>query len=83
MERVEELSNELVDQPAKLHPLKCDITKEDDILEAFEWIKSNVGSVSIMINNAGLTRPTTLIGSYTRIIINFLRNFGQLESYYL
>ncbi|GLV36702.1 prestin [Carabus blaptoides fortunei] len=61
VERIEELSNELLDQPAKLYPLKCDISKEEDIVEAFEWIKSNVGSVSIMINNAGLTRPTTLI----------------------
>lgn len=62
VEKIEELSNDLADQPAKLYAVKCDISNEEDILEAFEWIKSNVGPISILINNAGVTRPTTLIG---------------------
>lgn len=50
------------DLPGKLYPLKCDVTKEEDILRAFRWISENIGVVHILINNAGVTRPTNLIG---------------------
>ncbi|XP_017777412.1 PREDICTED: farnesol dehydrogenase-like [Nicrophorus vespilloides] len=41
--------------------LKVDITQEDEVVEAFEWILKNVGPVSVLVNNAGLSQPTTLI----------------------
>lgn len=53
IERVEELSLKLSSKKGKLHPFKADITKEEDILQAFEWTKKNLGPVSILVNNAG------------------------------
>lgn len=59
------------DLPGKLYALKCDVTKEEDILKAFRWISENIGAVHILINNAGLTRPTNLIGEIN--ITNMLK----------
>ncbi|XP_074028768.1 farnesol dehydrogenase isoform X2 [Leptinotarsa decemlineata] len=61
VEKIEDLSKTLCDQPGKLYPLRCDITKEEDILKAFRWITENVGPIHILVNNAGLTRPTSLV----------------------
>ncbi|XP_023719731.1 farnesol dehydrogenase isoform X1 [Cryptotermes secundus] len=52
--RLEEFSAELSTAPGKLHPLKCDITKENDIISSFAWVKENLGGVDILINNAGV-----------------------------
>ncbi|KAL3271511.1 hypothetical protein HHI36_021991 [Cryptolaemus montrouzieri] len=46
--------------PGKLYGIKCDITKEEDIIKSFKWITDNMGPVHILINNAGLIRPTNL-----------------------
>jgi NAD(P)-dependent dehydrogenase (short-subunit alcohol dehydrogenase family) len=60
--RIEELACSLADQPGALFPISCDVTKEDNILEAFKWVVENVGPVHILINNAGLTKLTNLTG---------------------
>ncbi|RZC37291.1 dehydrogenase/reductase SDR family member 11-like [Asbolus verrucosus] len=65
VERVEELACSLADQPGELFAVACDVTKEDNILEAFKWITDNVGPVHILINNAGLTKPTSLTDGST------------------
>lgn len=64
-ERVEELAKTLQGQPGKLHPFQGDVTKEADILAAFKWTESNLGPVSILINNAGIARNTSLIEGET------------------
>lgn len=59
--RIEELADKLVGKKGKLYAFEADISKEDDILNAFEWIKKNVGPVHILINNAGTARADLLI----------------------
>ncbi|PSN44170.1 Farnesol dehydrogenase [Blattella germanica] len=60
--RVErELSKSLKSEKGELHPLKCDVTKEGDIKEAFQWVKANLGGVDIMINNAAVAKGASLI----------------------
>ncbi|XP_023724005.1 farnesol dehydrogenase-like [Cryptotermes secundus] len=54
VERVEENAKLLRSEPGKLHPLKCDVSKESDVKEAFKWVKSNLGVVDILVNNAGV-----------------------------
>lgn len=61
VEKIEELSRNLKTTPAKLYALKCDVTKETDVKEAFKWVKSNLGGVDILINNAGGDSYNTLI----------------------
>ncbi len=46
----------------KLHAFQCDLSKEDEIVAMFEWIKSNVGGVDVCINNAGAADKAKLLG---------------------
>lgn len=59
-EKISELSNN-----KRLFAIKADITKEEDILNAFKWIRENVGPIHILINNAGIIRITTLVDGNT------------------
>lgn len=67
VERVEEMAIELADQPGELFGVSCDLKKEDSILEAFKWVRESVGPVHILINNAGLTKATSLSGRFKKL----------------
>lgn len=64
-EKVEELAGTLQNKSGNLHAFKADVTKEGDVLEAFNWIKKHLGPIHILVNNAGLGRPTTLLEGTT------------------
>nr|CAD7586493.1 unnamed protein product [Timema genevievae] len=64
-ELVEELSAELKGAPGKLHALKGDLTKEEDILAAFDWVKKNLGRIDVLVNNAGVLHLSMLTGGET------------------
>ncbi|XP_049766993.1 farnesol dehydrogenase-like [Schistocerca cancellata] len=51
LQEVEKLARE---QGGELHVLECDLTKEEDILRAFQWASDNFGGIDVLINNAGL-----------------------------
>ena len=48
------LSQELSPTGGKLVAMKCDVSKEEDILSMMSAIKSQFGGADICINNAGL-----------------------------
>ncbi|XP_067015070.2 farnesol dehydrogenase isoform X3 [Anabrus simplex] len=52
-------------KPGKLYAKKCDVSKEEDILALFKWIKETLGGVDILINNAGTGRDTGLTDAPT------------------
>uniref|UniRef100_A0A182T3W7 Dehydrogenase n=1 Tax=Anopheles maculatus TaxID=74869 RepID=A0A182T3W7_9DIPT len=57
VERVDELKNDLSgDAKDRLHSIRCDITKEEDILAAFREVEEKFGGVDVLINNAGLAK---------------------------
>ena len=64
---VQEASDNLQNEPGELHPMQCDVTKEQDILAAFSWIKERLGGVDIMINNAGVLHQSFLAGRPTEM----------------
>jgi NADP+-dependent farnesol dehydrogenase len=64
---VQEASSKLHDLTGELHPLQCDVTKEQDILAAFSWIKEHLGGVDVMINNAGVAHQSFLSGKLLNI----------------
>ncbi|XP_033628392.1 dehydrogenase/reductase SDR family member 11-like [Asterias rubens] len=52
-----------------LHAIKCDLTKEDEILAMFAEIKEKFGGVDVCINNAGLNHARS-IGAGSMGILN-------------
>jgi len=60
-EKVEELAKKLQGKSGKLYAVKADVSKEEEVIQAFKWIKDNVGPVHILINNAGFSRDTSLL----------------------
>lgn len=51
--------------PGKLHCVKCDVSKEADILSAFKWIQEHTDGVHILVNNAGVVGQTKLTETNT------------------
>ncbi|KAJ3660791.1 hypothetical protein Zmor_005222 [Zophobas morio] len=64
-ERVEELAKKLSGKKGKVHAVKVDVSKEEDILKGFKWVTDNLGPVSILINNAGILQNTNLTDGET------------------
>lgn len=44
----------------KLYSYKCDISNDDDVKRCFEWIERTFGSVSVLVNNAGVSTLTSI-----------------------
>ncbi|KAF5283285.1 hypothetical protein FQR65_LT14027 [Abscondita terminalis] len=51
-----ELSEKLRNEKGKFFGFKADVSKEDDVVDAFEWIERCLGPVHILINNAGVIK---------------------------
>ncbi|XP_020283251.1 farnesol dehydrogenase-like [Pseudomyrmex gracilis] len=61
VERIKEIADSLEDSSGKLHAVECDVTKEDSVIAAFAWVKDTLGSVSVLVNSAGITKESSLI----------------------
>lgn len=59
-EKMDELSKKLNGKSGKLYPIKTDVTKEEEILQAFKWVKENLGPIHVLVNSAGILRKTNL-----------------------
>jgi NADP+-dependent farnesol dehydrogenase len=48
----------------KIHPIICDITDDDSVRSAFEWIDKNLsGGVDVLVNCAGITNSSGIFSS--------------------
>ncbi|XP_057657859.1 farnesol dehydrogenase-like [Diorhabda carinulata] len=66
-ELLDELEKKLSSKKGKFYAYAGDASKEEDILNAFRWTKDNVGSISILINNAAILDVHKLSESETKI----------------
>lgn len=69
---MEALSKKLCNCKGKLFAVQADVTKEEEIIRAFQWTQKNLGPVHILINNAGLALTGNLIDSKTEVFKNTL-----------
>ncbi|KAH1027498.1 farnesol dehydrogenase-like [Dendroctonus ponderosae] len=61
VEHVCQHAQELAGEKGSLHGYQCDLTKKDDILAAFKKINTELGPISILINNAGALKMSGII----------------------
>ena len=55
-----------------LYAVKADVSKEEDIVAAFKWVKNNLGGVDVLINNAGIPGKSTLHGKRYKALISHI-----------
>ncbi|XP_046486140.1 farnesol dehydrogenase-like [Neodiprion pinetum] len=61
LEKLQALAASLEGTPGKLYPRKCDVRKEEELLDAFKWVKAELGGVDILVNNAGISNSKQII----------------------
>ncbi|CAG9800076.1 unnamed protein product [Chironomus riparius] len=62
MDRLESLRDQLKDEPGKVIPIKCDVSDKASIDAAFEEIDKQVGTLQILVNNAGIALTHGMFG---------------------
>jgi NADP+-dependent farnesol dehydrogenase len=58
----QELKNSVKGCSGTLYAVQTDVSKEEEIVAAFKWVKDNLGGVDVLINNAGIVGRSTLHG---------------------
>ncbi|XP_055715434.1 farnesol dehydrogenase-like [Phlebotomus papatasi] len=62
VQKAEELKKELPENLRhNFHAMKCDVSKEEEIIDTFAKIDSQFNGIDVLINNAGVARNTKLI----------------------
>ncbi|XP_025197264.1 farnesol dehydrogenase-like [Melanaphis sacchari] len=62
-DKLQELKNNLKGKLGKFFYVKVDLCSEENILEAFNWIKITLKSIDVLINNAGVLKQSDLLGN--------------------
>ena len=54
VDRLEKLAGEIAEEGGKAYPVKLDVTRADEIAKALDSIESAFGTVTVLVNNAGM-----------------------------
>lgn len=65
LEKLKALASQLKGSKGEVHPLECDLRKEEAILRVFEWTEKQLGGVDVLVNNAGVIEPGWITDSTT------------------
>ncbi|EFN84590.1 Dehydrogenase/reductase SDR family member 11 [Harpegnathos saltator] len=64
LDKLHKITERLASAKGTFYPVQCDVTKENEILEAFKFTE-NLGGVDVLINNAGVLYSETIIDGTT------------------
>lgn len=53
--------------PGKFYPIKCDVTKENEVFEMFKFIENKFGTLHVCINNAGIAHNAPILSGETKV----------------
>lgn len=62
-DKLQALENNLKGKKGTFYYVKVDLCSEENILEAFNWVKRTLKSVDVLVNNAGVWKATDLLGN--------------------
>ncbi|XP_043483252.1 farnesol dehydrogenase-like [Leptopilina heterotoma] len=68
IDNMQKIKESLKNEKGSFYPIKCDVSKEEDIVKAFQWIEKNLKTVDILVNNAGVYTSDLCIESSTENI---------------
>uniref|UniRef100_A0A1B6KDE0 Farnesol dehydrogenase-like n=1 Tax=Graphocephala atropunctata TaxID=36148 RepID=A0A1B6KDE0_9HEMI len=56
VDRIKQLAEELTaaKEPGKLHARAVDVSVEEDVVAAFDWVDRELGGADVLVNNAGI-----------------------------
>ncbi len=60
IERLEEFSDN-IKGPGTFVPVKCDVTKEQEVIQMMKLAEEKFGGIDVCINNSGLNHATTIL----------------------
>ena len=63
LELLQDMEKRLEKQTGLFYPIKCDVSNDEECVAAFKSIEKKFGAVHILINNAGVLVPETIIGT--------------------
>ncbi|XP_063447278.1 dehydrogenase/reductase SDR family member 11-like [Mytilus trossulus] len=66
IDKIQALKTELSSAKGQVIPVRCDLTKEQDIMDMFTMIKRDLGGVDVCVNNAGLAHAAPLLSGETK-----------------
>lgn len=55
-DKVEQLRLSLFGAEGQLNAVECDITNEQSVKQAYQWIEKTCGGIDLLVNNAGVVR---------------------------
>ncbi|KAF4523701.1 hypothetical protein B566_EDAN011565 [Ephemera danica] len=58
LDRLQKLSKE---SKGEIHAQKCDVTKEEDVIQLVRWTRENLGGVHVLVNNAGVYADNPIV----------------------
>ena len=62
-----------------MYSVRCDVSKEEDILVLFKYVKEKFGKIHVMVNNAGLAHQAPLLSGDVKVKI-FCVNFEHKDT---
>ncbi|XP_026667905.1 farnesol dehydrogenase-like [Ceratina calcarata] len=62
LDKMKKLEEQMKSAGGKFYPVRCDVRKEQEILDAFKFVEQ-LGGADILVNNAGLGFHETISGT--------------------